>query len=439
MNEHEQILKEDRLVAKALQKAGVYVTSSEDLVNTRERYPKAIPVLLEMLQTVQTYTIKGVIVRSLGVREAKGKAEPFLISEFESSLADTSDVAGGFRWKIANTLEVLGGGRDSSGALLRLLRDPRSGSARGMLSLAAAKTKDRRLIPLLLENLETDDFLGFAARGLGILRAEEAIPKLKELAAKTKNSWVRREALTALRRMGVDTEDVVPATAKKKQAKAKSEGSGRGKGEGSGRGKKVNEVSPDSGSLAEQLRMLAECGIRLSPAVAPEYISSRFSSKGSEKDSYRLLLCALGGEIETQEDIEHAGYLSDDIWHFDTECIEGDGSYVAIAERMSTLAQGELPLRNIDDRVDFEEGVAWLSFTLDDQPHKWPLKVDDDWVDPALFDRFAELLASRKSGKRFTYINLGGQDCLIGCATPEQRACLAARTGLKVEWLHDEY
>ena len=433
MTEQEKL--EDEMVVQALQNVGVHVRTTQDLMHTRDPYPAAIGTLVDMLGKVRTYMLKEIIARSLATKEAKGKTENALIAEFTASLDDGAVEARAFRWAIANTLEVIGGKGDVE-AFLRLLRDPRSGSARGMLSLAAAKTRDRRLIPLLLENLETDDFLGFAARGLGILRAEEAVPKLKELAEKTKNSWVRREALTALRRMGVDTEGVVPATTRKKPAKVKS---GRAEGEAKRRGKKVNEVS-DSGPLAEQLRALAECGIRLSAAIGAEGFSSRFSPQGSEKDSYRLLLCALGEEIETvSESDEYLGYFSDNIWHFDTECIEGDGSYVAIAERMSTLAQGDLPLQKVDDHVDFEEGVAWLSFALDGQPHKWTLKIDDDWVDPALFDRFAELLASRKSGKRFTYINLGGQDCLIGCATPEQRACLAARTGLKVEWLHDEY
>lgn len=144
----------------------------------------------------------------------------------------------------------------------------------------------------------------------------------------------------------------------------------------------------------------------------------------------------MGEEAEADSEAEYAGYLSDNIWHFDTECIEDHGSYVTIAERMAALAQGDLPLEKIDDYVDIEEGEAWLSFTLYGRSYKWTAKVDDDWVDPSIFSRFSDLLtSSRKVGKRFTYIDLGGQDCLIGCATPEQRACLESRTGLKVEWL----
>jgi len=37
--------------------------------------------------------------------------------------------------------------------------------------------------------------------------------------------------------------------------------------------------------------------------------------------------------------------------------------------------------------------------------------------------------------KRFTYLDLGGQDCLIGCCTPRQLASLNKNTGLNFEWL----
>ena len=53
-----------------------------------------------------------------------------------------------FRWAIANTLELIGGKGDVND-LIRLLRDSRSGSARGVLGLAAAKTKDKRIVPIL--------------------------------------------------------------------------------------------------------------------------------------------------------------------------------------------------------------------------------------------------------------------------------------------------
>ena len=423
----EQVLQEDRLVAEALCEAGVMVTSSQDLLKTRERYPKAIPVLLEMLPKVQTYTLKEIIARSLGVREAKGKAEAGLIAAFDASLQDPGREAESLRWAIANTFEILGGGKGASASLLRLVTDPRSGGARGMLSLALAKTKNREAIPVLLKMLEEDDFTGFVVAGLGILGVEEAIPKLKLLAVSKGNAWIRREAKKALGRLGVDLQSEVgalPVAGRETVARSRK------------RAKPENAISGPIGSaLEERLRVLAECGISLAHSVTPDSLTRLFSLALDEKEYYRDLLSVMGDEAEDGAQAAPSGYLSDNIWHFDTECIEGDGSYAAIAQRMVELAQGDLPLENIEDFVDLEEGEAWLSFSLDGKAYKWIAKVDADWVDPSIPPKFDELLVSRNAGRRFTYINLGGQDCLIGCATPKQRTALEARTGLEVFWL----
>ena len=185
----------------------------------------------------------------------------------------------------------------------------------------------------------------------------------------------------------------------------------------------------------EQLEDLAACGIRLAPGVSPEALLVSSDREAFGRDPYRLLLCVMGGEAEDETQAGETGHPSDDIWHFDTECIEDTGAYAAIARRMSTLARGELPLEEITDHVDVDGKQASLSFRLSGQPHRWEARVENDWVDPAILSRFAGLLASRHAARRFTYIDLDGQDCLIGCATDDERARLERVTGLSVSWL----
>jgi hypothetical protein len=189
-------------------------------------------------------------------------------------------------------------------------------------------------------------------------------------------------------------------------------------------GKKRKHVS-----FEEQVRVLESCGIRLNPGVRCESLLQSLSRERMEGEPFRLLLCVMGGEAG------ESGYPSDHIWHFDTECIEGSGSYIRIASRMCTLAQGGLPLADIEDLVEVEEGMAWLSFSLEGKTERWAAKVEDDWVDAEVLSRFARLLESRETGRRYTYIDLQGQDCLIGCATEKEKNRLASATGLKVEWL----
>jgi hypothetical protein len=184
-------------------------------------------------------------------------------------------------------------------------------------------------------------------------------------------------------------------------------------------------------SVEEQLKILSGCGIRLQPDITIEHLLASFDRESYEAEPYVLLLTTIGGELE----VEPFKYASDDIWHFDTECIEDHGDYTKIAHRMRDLAGSALPLEDIDDYVDIEEDEAWLSFKLNGEDYKWAATVEDDWVDPNIISQFAELLAERNVGKRFTYFDLGGQDCLIGCSSPEQLERLKNETGLNFQWL----
>ena len=185
--------------------------------------------------------------------------------------------------------------------------------------------------------------------------------------------------------------------------------------------------------LETQLGTLVGCGIALAPGLTPDILTSVIPRDTLEAEPYLLTLTLMGGGGE--DEAMGSGFLSDHIWHFDTECIENHGDYAAIARRMQTLAQGDLPLEEIQDHVDVEEGEAWIAFRLGGQAYRWEAKVEDDWVDDRILTRFADLLVEQRRGRRFTYIDLGGQDCLIGCSTPAQRSALRERTGLAVEWL----
>jgi hypothetical protein len=183
-----------------------------------------------------------------------------------------------------------------------------------------------------------------------------------------------------------------------------------------------------------QLSVLESCGVRLAPGASPEELFREFDRGDFEETPYRNLLIAMGGEAESESRAEEIGYLSDNIWHFDTECVEDHGDYATIARRMRTLAQGELPLEGISDYVDVEAGKAHVAFRVAGAVHHWDARVQDDWIDDSILYRFAKLLKTVGRGRRFTYYGLG-QDGVIGCATADERARLAKQTGVKMKWL----
>ncbi|MNC33235.1 hypothetical protein D3C75_816200 [compost metagenome] len=141
-----------------------------------------------------------------------------------------------------------------------------------------------------------------------------------------------------------------------------------------------------------------------------------FTQKQLEEDPYLLLLITLGSEIERENQFE---YISDDIWHLDTECIQDHGDYKGIIQRLVQLSKGALMITNIEDNVDIDNDEAWVSFNLDGEHKRIELKVEDDWLDPSLFSKINHIISKFGLGKRFYYAVLG-QDILVGFYNEEQ-------------------
>ncbi len=67
------------------------------------------------------------------------------------------------------------------------------------------------------------------------------------------------------------------------------------------------------------------------------------------------------------------------------------------------------------------------------QPVHWDLEVSDDWVDPGLYTRLQELVASRAGGKKFFIIALG-QDLLLCFGDAAMKTALSQLSSLEFKW-----
>ncbi len=179
------------------------------------------------------------------------------------------------------------------------------------------------------------------------------------------------------------------------------------------RSRAQSATSSKFGSLEEKLETLAKCGITLAPSFTTDDLLESWSRDEYENEGYELLLVALGSTKETEPFRNRCTNL----WHFDTECIEDDGDYKRIAERMLELSDGVLRLQDIRDHVDVEGEQAWLSFEFNDRTIKIECKVQHDWVDESVFGRFVEILKEADPTRVFIYHDLGGQDCILGCVS----------------------
>lgn len=184
-------------------------------------------------------------------------------------------------------------------------------------------------------------------------------------------------------------------------------------------------------SLYAQLDTLAEWGIAPRGGLGPAELLALHSDRDYETTPFKLLLSALGADSKEPPYLP----LSNDVWLMHADCAAHRGDYSKVANRMAMLATDALPIESVRDEFDFGRGVAWLSFTLRGQEFRWPAKIEERWIDPLVLSRFATLLEAQPTDRRYTCLDLGGQDCLLGCATEAQFSALRKRTGLAFEWL----
>lgn len=184
-------------------------------------------------------------------------------------------------------------------------------------------------------------------------------------------------------------------------------------------------------SLYAQLDELAGCGIAPREGLGPGELLARHSDRDYETSPFKLLLSALGLDSEEPPYLP----LSNSVWLMHADCVARSGDYARVALRMATLAADALPIESIHDEFDLRRGVAWLSFTLRGEELRWPAKIEERWIDPMILSRFAVLLQAQTTDLRYTCLDMGGQDCLLGCATEAQFTALRKRTGLAFEWL----
>ncbi len=173
-------------------------------------------------------------------------------------------------------------------------------------------------------------------------------------------------------------------------------------------------------TLERKLAILSESGLSLAPPFTVQDLLASWPRDEYEKSGFTMALVGLGMTEEQPPWRDHCV----NVWHFDTECIEDEGSYIRIAQRMTVMTQGALVIDNVQDKVDIEAGVASLSFDHAGKAVHLDLKVNDDWVDPAVLSLFVGLLAASDPSKVFLHLDLQGQDCILACVSRDQFATL---------------
>lgn len=109
-------LEEEPLIAD-LARIGIKITSIWDLVNMRDGYTRAIPVLIKHLDKPYHSRIREGVIRALTIPDARGVVGTAILRE----LRTTNDSE--LRWVLANALTVVSE-RSDAAAIQSLLDDP---------------------------------------------------------------------------------------------------------------------------------------------------------------------------------------------------------------------------------------------------------------------------------------------------------------------------
>jgi len=180
-----------------IKKIGIEINDVYDLVNSRQSYRSAIPVLMNFLRSgVQDMTLREGIVRALGAKEARGtEAGKLLIEEFWKMPKDDKIL----RWTIGNTISIIA---DDSlfDEISKIVRDTTNGQSREMFVVSLERIKSPRAEKLLIEMLDDDDVVAHALHPLGKKKSVRAREKIV-LLTKHSRTLVRNEAVKALKRI----------------------------------------------------------------------------------------------------------------------------------------------------------------------------------------------------------------------------------------------
>ena len=186
-----------------LSQVGVDVDDLWELVETREPYGAAVPVLVDWLAHLDERVAPDIrarveepIVRALAIPAARKTAPPVLLERFRPPQADPNR---GVRWVIGNALGALAGDQYFD-QIAALARDEWYGRDREQLMRFFGRSKDPRAVPLLIELLEDGDVVAHAAEALGRQKDPRSRAPLERLRTHSL-PLVRREAEKALKKL----------------------------------------------------------------------------------------------------------------------------------------------------------------------------------------------------------------------------------------------
>lgn len=186
---------DSQYVKQELEYVGIFINDIYDLVNTKKKYPKAIPVLVKLLREVSDAAVKEGIIRALAVKEAKGVAGKALFKEYHTLKNSSKHLA----WAIGNTIAVIITNDDEKD-VLEIVQNPYNGMSRQMFALALGKIKSDSVEQVLINLLDDEEIVPHVLDALAMHKSRKAIDRIEAL-INHHNLLIRKEAHKALKKI----------------------------------------------------------------------------------------------------------------------------------------------------------------------------------------------------------------------------------------------
>jgi len=164
-------------------------------------------------------------------------------------------------------------------------------------------------------------------------------------------------------------------------------------------------------SLETQINELSKSGISLNKGIGIEDLLVSYGREEYENSPYDTIIFIYGSEVEEEP---WGRFISDNVWNFDTECIEGRGSYATVLSNITRLTGQPNLLTNVSDNFDFDKSEAQVNYVLNGNQKSHLVKVDNNWIDPNFIESFLkEITEVLSDGREFWSVDNGQASILF--------------------------
>ncbi len=166
LRREQELQREEGQLLFDLMSIGIQVESVWDFVNTADKYPAAIPVLLRHLAMPYSKRTKEGIVRALTVNYAGPEVLRELIKQFREQ---SDDSANSLKWVLGNAISEVATPADAE-TMVGLAMDPTHGEARDMITqrlprVVKNKTRLLEVLQHLVRDEQMEKYARRASRG----------------------------------------------------------------------------------------------------------------------------------------------------------------------------------------------------------------------------------------------------------------------------------